>query len=437
MDIPYAARAFGKFLAESERMNPGKRDETTTAFLEKLIRFVASRNEHWRRYFAVLIRPDGSFNWAQWRNLRVLRRADLQANGEALAIKAPPAEMGAIKDGRTSGSTATSVSFFQTEFQAATELALTERVLRWLDVPRDAVLARIVADDSREASWPEGSSQLNWRIEGTGRAHLLGLHTDLDRQIDWLKRRSPDILATSGVNLGALGRRALETDAGVRFRNILSSVTTLTDQGRHDAEVAFGSRITDRYAASELGSIADQCPACGLYHVNAESFRVEVIDKAGTPCREGEMGEVVVTSLHAFATPLIRYALGDLAVVGPPRAPCGRTLPSLRRIIGRVRNIFVMPDGSLIAPHMRDPWNQGGLTVHRFQLVQTSIDAVVLRYMPLPADPPLDFERIAAFIRSGLHPAIEVGFERVDDLPLTAAGKFEDYISLVPNPYSR
>ena len=48
--------------------------------------------------------------------------------------------------------------------------------------------------------------------------------------------------------------------------------------------------------------------------------------------------------LHNFAMPLIRYAIGDLAEVGAA-CPCGRTLPVLRRVLGRTRDMLVLPSG--------------------------------------------------------------------------------------------
>jgi phenylacetate-CoA ligase len=60
----------------------------------------------------------------------------------------------------------------------------------------------------------------------------------------------------------------------------------------------------------------------------------EILDDADRPCAPGEVGRVVVSTLHNYAMPLFRYDLGDLAEVGPP-CECGRTLPVLNRIVGR------------------------------------------------------------------------------------------------------
>lgn len=71
---------------------------------------------------------------------------------------------------------------------------------------------------------------------------------------------------------------------------------------------------------------------------------MEILDENGKPCEPGELGRVVVTPLDNFAMPLIRYDIGDYAEVGK-HCPCGRGLPVLKRIVGRVQDLVVLPSG--------------------------------------------------------------------------------------------
>ena len=63
------------------------------------------------------------------------------------------------------------------------------------------------------------------------------------------------------------------------------------------------------------GIIALQCPSGGLYHLQSESVHVEILDEAGRPCAPGEIGRVIVSPLHNFAMPLLRYESGDYAPI--------------------------------------------------------------------------------------------------------------------------
>ncbi|MEI6255191.1 MAG: hypothetical protein WCQ77_00955 [Planctomycetota bacterium] len=85
--------------------------------------------------------------------------------------------------------------------------------------------------------------------------------------------------------------------------------------------------LSSTYTAGEAGAIAYQCLEEGRWHIQSEKLIVEVLDAAGRPCAAGETGDVVLTPLHNFAMPLLRYEIGDLATVGSGPCRCGRMLP--------------------------------------------------------------------------------------------------------------
>ena len=103
------------------------------------------------------------------------------------------------------------------------------------------------------------------------------------------------------------------------------------------------------YSSQEFGYIALQCPDAHTYHVQSEAVYVEILDGPGGPCRPGEVGRVVISTLHNYATPLLRYEMGDYAETGGD-CVCGRTLPVLNRIVGRERNMWIMPNGQRMWP---------------------------------------------------------------------------------------
>ena len=63
------------------------------------------------------------------------------------------------------------------------------------------------------------------------------------------------------------------------------------------------------------------------------------------PAAEGERGEVVVTALHSFAVPFIRYRLEDSVVKGKDACACGKLFSTIRSILGRTSEYFPLPDG--------------------------------------------------------------------------------------------
>src|SRR5207249_8973126 len=124
--------------------------------------------------------------------------------------------------------------------------------------------------------------------------------------------------------------RAREPMADRQAGAIISSAQTLPPETRALIEAQFGCKVFDKYGAREFSGMAHQCDAHRGYHVNAESYIVEVV-RDGRPAAEGEVGMVLVTDLNNRCVPMIRYQLGDLAVATSRVCPCGRGLPMIER----------------------------------------------------------------------------------------------------------
>jgi phenylacetate-CoA ligase len=128
--------------------------------------------------------------------------------------------------------------------------------------------------------------------------------------------------------------------------------------------------------------------------------------------------------------PFIRYAIGDYAVAADGPCPCGRTLPRLARIAGRTRNVFTFADGSQKWPWMRRRQLSQLIPAQQFQIIQTALDTIEIRYVPKAGDPP-DVATVQRFIREFFHPDLTVTIHAVAEILPSSSGKMEDYISLV------
>jgi phenylacetate-CoA ligase len=135
----------------------------------------------------------------------------------------------------------------------------------------------------------------------------------------------------------------------LRPRLVFTTSERLDEETRTALAAAFAAPIRDLYGATEAGCIGWRCPRCDAYHVNSDTVLVEVLRK-GAPSRPGDPGEVVVTNLFSRTMPFVRYALGDLAVLGfpCPDAPGCVTLHSLQ---GRSFGPRVGVDGSALSPY--------------------------------------------------------------------------------------
>ncbi len=113
---------------------------------------------------------------------------------------------------------------------------------------------------------------------------------------------------------------------------------------RKRIEDATGINAYDIYGTSEIsGPLFTECQAKKGIHVWGDMFLTEVIDpKTGEAVEDGERGELVFTTLHKYALPLIRYRIGDLSIMDSEPCDCGRTHPRIMRILGRTDDMLII-----------------------------------------------------------------------------------------------
>lgn len=394
------------------------------------------------RYYAPLLgaagyAPGMPAARAVWERLPVLPRQVLQARKSELINPAAPGAHGPRLSSSTSGSTGMPVEVERQQlldfFHQA--VALRERLWHDRDLARRTALLRVFKD-MPAARRPPGARSAGWAplagvVEATGETFALDLHASLDDQLRWLESVNPHYLATYPSNLkGLLGHAAL---AGRRPKlPALEQVCTMSEvvdeELRSLVEGVLGVPLVDAYSAQETGTIALQCPGHPVYHCMSEVVHVEVLDEAGRACAPGETGRVVVTPLHNLHMPLLRYDIGDYAEVGEP-CPCGRGLPVLNRILGRSRNLLTYPDGRRRWPLPGDGRYREIAPISQYQFVQRT--AVALDVNLVVERPLSEAEETAlrTWVQQRLDYPFELTLNYFDNIPRSASGKFEDFVS--------
>lgn len=195
---------------------------------------------------------------------------------------------------------------------------------------------------------------------------------------------------------------------------------------------ALGSPIRDLYGANEFNVLAWECPAGkAAYHVCDDAVVLEVLRSDGTPAEIGETGEVVVTGLHSFAMPFIRYKIGDLAVRGPARCPCGAPWSTLLSIGGRTIDLFPLPGGRSLHPwtiHNAVRTWLGG--VRQASLVQTAPDRLEYQVVATDALGATEESLLCAAAQAALPAGIGFTLRRVDAIPAGPGGKARPFVPL-------
>lgn len=370
----------------------------------------------------------GAMSWQRYRELPVSSRRDVQLAGAAMHSTAPPPEHGLGISTQSSGSTASPLVTLGTAWTQIMWSALLLRDHLWHDRDLRGKLAAIRSktDDGVFAGWGPATSAFT-----TGLSVVRSLVVDIDEQVRWLEAENPDYVLSFATNLGALAGRSLELGVRLpRLKQARAYGETLLPDVRDIVRKAWGVGIADSYSSEELGYIALQCPEHEHYHVQSENLIVEVLDVDGAPCVPGETGQVVVSTLHNFAMPLLRYASGDYAEVGEPCA-CGRGLPVLRRIVGRQRNMLRRPDGVRYWPSFPiSAWGDAA-PVLQIQLVQDAIDHVEARVVMRRDFADGERERLITALQGCLGYPFRITIDRVEVIPRNAGQKYEDFICKV------
>jgi len=390
-----------------------------------------AHSPHFRsRMQAAGLRPEQLSTLDGLHRLPVMRRRDLQAAGEALFCTQIPRAHAPVAESSTSGSSGEPVVVKRTAISRLLWLAMTLREHLWQRRDFHGRLAVIRNDYLRgdQVDWPSWGPPASLLFE-TGSSHALAVRTGVARQFEWLQSVNPDYLLVYPSNLAALlGQFERHGLSLPRLRQIRTINETVGPEVRESARRILGADIADTYSSAEVGVIAVQCPASGLYHVMAEALIVEILNERDEACMPGEIGRVVVSDLHNLATPLIRYDLGDYAEMADS-CTCGRGLPVFKRIAGRRRNMVRLPDGRSLWPAIGGfPYSKIA-PIRQFQFVQRERDTIEVRLVsaaPLTAD---QEQRIGDLVREALDFPFKLQFRYFqEEIPHGPGGKFEEFI---------
>ena len=360
--------------------------------------------------------------------LPAMARRQLQAAGSDFFARHVPHSHLPLGETKTSGSTGEPVTLKRTQVSRMFWAACTVRDHLWHG--RDFA-GRMT---SIRPTNPPYIELEDWgypvaTLYATGPAQAIPSTVGIDEQLTMIDRFRPQSLLAFPTNLRALADSwKARGGAPSPLRHLRTVGETVSAELRAHVQAWLGLGIEDNYSSQEAGVIALQCPQSGLYHVMAESLVVEILDDAGAACAEGEVGRVVVTDLHNFATPLVRYDIGDYAEVGG-RCPCGRALPTVTRILGRERNLLIKPDGTRHWPLVGFHRFEEVAPVQQYQVVQHSLDEIELKVVTAQPLSDADAEALGAIVRGALDfpGRVRVAQSRTR-LPLSRSGKFEEFV---------
>jgi phenylacetate-CoA ligase len=416
-------------------------EELVAGQLAQVRSLLAHCKEHVPYYQDVLrqahIEPADIQTLDDFRRVPILTRQVYQQQFPRFQARSLPPGSCKTHEDHTSGSSGVPIEIWQTNLVNLWWCVLCLRDYRWTNIDPRGALASIRVFASLKTARPEdleGKTYPCWSnifdpLLKTGPLHCLDVLQDPRRQLDWLLQVQPDYLLCSptvaAFLAGLLADRGQRVP-GLRLVQVMSE--TLSDETRQRIETGFGVPVKNLYSCTEAGYLASPCPEQDALHVHAENVLLEVLNERDQPCRPGETGRVVLTTLHNFLTPFVRYDLMDWATVGPERCPCGRGLPVLGKILGRQHPLLRLPDGRQ-APSRVLALRLMHLNIsHQYQIVQRALDHLIIRVVPNRRWLETTAAEMVRSVQECLGTAVRVDVEIVDRVPPSPAGKHRDVV---------
>ena len=418
--------AYQREFERSQYLSPDALRHLQWSRLQALLRHAHERCPFYRRRFEQAgLHPDDFRCLEDLRRLSVLEKQDVQADAADMIARGWP-EADLIRN-QTGGSTGTPITFYLSRERKCSRAAATLRHNRWAgwqggdraaviwgaprDRPANTWKNRLRGALLREPLWLDTAALTE--------ASLMHFHREL-----W--RYRPRIIQAyaRGAVLFAryLAARRLRP---YRPAALVTSAEVLEPSDRELLEAVFGCPVFNRYGCREFSVVASECDRHAGLHVMAEGLYLEIETPTG-PAVPGQVGSILVTDLLNLAMPMIRYRIGDMGAWARHGCPCGRHLPLLEEVAGRVTDFLVGGDGRLVSGvYLATYVVAQRPSLGQVQIQQHRAGHVIYRVRPGPGfDAQADAEYLRRATSEHLGAGASAEVETVAELPVEPSGKF-------------
>jgi phenylacetate-CoA ligase len=250
---------------------------------------------------------------------------------------------------------------------------------------------------------------------------------NMKNYIKTINAYKPDLIMGYAGSLYELCRYAERKNMVIYTPKIVvSAAETLRDEMRREIETIFKTKMYDYYGSRETNNLAGECKE-GLMHVLVFHNYIEVLNNHNQPVKEGEEGRVIVTNLHNYSMPFIRYEIGDMAVLGHEECGCGNVLPTLKKITGRVTDHFLLESGTTVPAEffihlIGVVCNRG--RIKKFQVVQEDYNKLKILVVSEGTIDEHGQVNVEDKIKLVMGPDCKIVWEFVEDIPKTKSGKY-------------
>ena len=422
---PLVAAALGRETWSAQQWQAWQGERLATALTR-----AATQVPYYREQWAKRRRQGDRASWEFLENWPILEKEPLRANPQAfVAEDCNIKRMICLHTSGTSGKPLTVYRSYATEL--AYYAIFEARNRRWYGISRHDPWA-ILGGKLVTPVWRRRPPFWVWNA-GLKQLYMSSYHLAPDLipyYLDALVKYGIKYLWGYTSSLYALALEALQLKRReLHLAVALTNAEPVLDYQRRVINEAFQCPVRENYGMTEIVAGASECQY-GTLHLWPEMGVLEVVDGA-QQVQPGTSGNLICTSLLNLDMPLIRYRVGDQGALPEEDRPCqcGRTLPALARVEGRVDDVLFTADGRRIG--RLDPIFKGDLPIREAQIIQESLRQIRVRYVPTPQFTARARNSLIEQLQARLG-QVEVLLEPVAEIPRGPSGKFRAVISKLP-----
>jgi phenylacetate-CoA ligase len=419
-----------KFLEESQWWSQSQLKEYQWKKLKTMFSFACEKNPYYRKKFREFgIYPDNLKDFSDFAKIPLLSKRDILEGLSNFISEGYTAKD--LKRDMTSGSTGMNMTFYIDKNSIDYKKSAVLRNMHWYnsaDGDRRITLwgAPIVTSKKEKIASTLRNSLL--------KDYFISSYAMTDQTmveiVNKIKSLRPKVIVGYVSALNILAEfMEINRISDIQVNAIIPAAETLFEYQRELFERVFHGKVYNRYGSREFSGIAHECHVHNGMHINVENLYLEVL-KDGQPAPPGQIGEIVITDLENFGMPFIRYRIEDLGALQQEPCTCGRGLPLLDSIEGRVYDVIRCPNGSVQTGTFFCKLTRSVPGIREFQVIQESFNRIRLK---LVADE--HFQRastsfIAETIKKYCGETMEIGFDLVKKIEPLKSGKRRYIVAL-------
>jgi len=401
--------------------------------LNMLLKHACENVPYYQRKFQEAgLKPDDIKSIDDLTKLPILTKDDIRANLEDLIATNFPME--AMAPYSTGGSTGEPLHFYVTKRCKDWGSAAEYRALSWYGYEPGNKIAYLWGSPLDLSAQQARSRALRNLVLGRVWLNAFDMSPEqMSRFARKLIKFKPRVLSAYTAAAYLFARYIKEQGIkAIRPKAVITQAEQLFDHQRELIREAFACDVFDVYGSRELSTLATECPEHTGYHIPVENVVLEFI-RGHKHVSPGETGKVIATDLHNYAMPFIRYQSEDLGVPSDKTCPCGRGLPLMESIEGRVLDNIVTHGKVVSAAAITTLFKD--FPINQYQVIQESRGEILVKIVRRDEYSGADSERLLQKLHNHIGAELVINITIVDSILPEKSGKRRFIISKVPTRF--